>query len=77
MPKKMGGARPRKAPHAFQGIFQPRTANAAKGNRAEAKQRDEEARVWLSGLEAIAMKIGVRTVYDLSVGQPLTGAPED
>ena len=31
-----------------------------------AKQRDEEARVWLSGLEAVANKIGIRTVYDLS-----------
>lgn len=35
-------------------------------DRAEAKQRDKEARVWLSGLEAIANKIGIRTVYDLS-----------
>jgi type III restriction enzyme len=35
-------------------------------DRAEAKQRDEEARVWLSGLGAIANKIGIRTVYDLS-----------
>jgi len=35
-------------------------------DRAEVKQRDEEARVWLSGLEAIAGKIGIRTVYDLS-----------
>ena len=35
-------------------------------DRAEAKQRDEEARVWLSGLEAVASKIGIRTVYDLS-----------
>ena len=35
-------------------------------DRAEAKQRDEEARVWLSGLEAVANKIGIRTVYDLS-----------
>jgi len=35
-------------------------------DRAEAKQRDEEARVWLSGLEAVASKVGIRTVYDLS-----------
>ncbi len=34
--------------------------------RIEAKKRDEEARVWLSGLEAIQRKIGVKTVYDLS-----------
>jgi len=34
--------------------------------RKEAKDRNEEARVWLSGLEAINRKIGVRMVYDLS-----------
>jgi type III restriction enzyme len=35
-------------------------------DKAEAVQRDEEARVWISGLEAVAGKVGVRTVYDLS-----------
>lgn len=34
--------------------------------RKEAVKRDEEARVWISGLEAIKAKIGVRTVFDLS-----------
>jgi type III restriction enzyme len=34
--------------------------------RAEAKQREEDARVWSSGLEAVQGKLGVRTVYDLS-----------
>ncbi len=34
--------------------------------RKEAKDRNNEARVWLSGLEAINRKIGIRTVYDLS-----------
>ncbi|MCX6832162.1 MAG: DEAD/DEAH box helicase family protein [candidate division Zixibacteria bacterium] len=34
--------------------------------RQEAKDRDEEARVWISGIEAVKAKIGVRTVYDLS-----------
>jgi type III restriction enzyme len=34
--------------------------------RKEAEKRDEEARVWISGLEAIGRKIGVKTVYDLS-----------
>jgi len=34
--------------------------------RKEAKQRDEEARVWISGIEAVKAKIGVKTVYDLS-----------
>ncbi len=34
--------------------------------RAEAKQRDEEARIWISGIEAVKAKIGVKAVYDLS-----------
>lgn len=34
--------------------------------RIEAKQRDEEARVWISGLEAVKAKIGVKAIYDLS-----------
>ena len=34
--------------------------------RAEAKKRDEEARVWISGIEAVKAKIGIRAVYDLS-----------
>ena len=35
-------------------------------DRIEAKQRDEEARVWISGLEAVKAKIGVKAIYDLS-----------
>ena len=35
-------------------------------DKAEAKRREEEARVWMSGLEAVHKKIGVRGVYDLS-----------
>ncbi len=34
--------------------------------RKEAEQREEEARIWISGLEAIKAKIGVKVVYDLS-----------
>jgi type III restriction enzyme len=34
--------------------------------RIEAEKRDEEARVWISGLEAIKRKIGIRAIYDLS-----------
>ncbi len=34
--------------------------------RIEAKQRDEEARVWISGIEAVKAKIGVKAIYDLS-----------
>ena len=34
--------------------------------RLEAKKRDQEARVWISGLEAVKAKIGVKAIYDLS-----------
>jgi type III restriction enzyme len=34
--------------------------------RSEAEKREKEARVWLSGLEAVKDKIGIRTIYDLS-----------
>ncbi len=32
----------------------------------EAKEREEEARIWISGLEAVKAKIGLKVVYDLS-----------
>ena len=32
----------------------------------EAKRRDEEARVWISGIEAVKAKLGVKAIYDLS-----------
>ncbi|MEJ7812561.1 MAG: DEAD/DEAH box helicase family protein [Gemmatimonadaceae bacterium] len=35
-------------------------------DRKEAAQREEEARVWLSGIEAVQRKLGVKVVYDLS-----------
>lgn len=35
-------------------------------DRREAEKRDEEARVWISGIEAAQRKIGVKNVYDLS-----------
>jgi type III restriction enzyme len=34
--------------------------------RREAEKRDEEARIWISGLEAVKAKLGVKAVYDLS-----------
>ncbi len=34
--------------------------------RKEAERRDEEARIWISGLEAVKAKLGVKVVYDLS-----------
>lgn len=35
-------------------------------DRREAQRREEEARVWISGIEAVQAKIGVRAIYDLS-----------
>lgn len=34
--------------------------------RKEAGKREEEARVWISGLEAVKKKIGIKIIYDLS-----------
>jgi type III restriction enzyme len=34
--------------------------------RKEAQKREEEARVWISGLEAVKAKIGLKVAYDLS-----------
>src|SRR5262249_15405648 len=35
-------------------------------DRKEAEQREEAARLWINGLEAVDRKIGVKAVYDLS-----------
>lgn len=35
-------------------------------DRKEAEKRNEEARIWISGLEAVKAKIGIKVVYDLS-----------
>ncbi len=35
-------------------------------DRKEAEKRNEEARVWISGLEAVKAKIGIKAIYDLS-----------
>lgn len=34
--------------------------------RKEAEKREEEARIWISGLESVKAKIGIKAVYDLS-----------
>lgn len=42
-------------------------AEKLKGDeRKEAEKREEEARIWISGLEAVKQKLGVKVVYDLS-----------
>jgi len=42
-------------------------ADLLKGeDRTEAEKRNEEARVWISGFEAVRDKTGIRAIYDLS-----------
>jgi type III restriction enzyme len=38
----------------------------SRDDRVEAKTREEEARIWVSGIEAVKAKIGVKAIYDLS-----------
>jgi type III restriction enzyme len=40
--------------------------NLSGDDRDEAKQREEDARVWISGIEAVKAKLGVKSIYDLS-----------
>ena len=35
-------------------------------DKKDAQKRNEEARIWISGLEAIKAKVGVKAIYDLS-----------
>ncbi len=35
-------------------------------DRKEAEKREEEARIWITGLESVKAKIGIKSVYDLS-----------
>ena len=55
-------SRPKPQPEVEAGL----QARLTGDDRVEAKKREEEARVWMSGLEAVHRKIGIRGVYDLS-----------
>ncbi|MBL0003903.1 MAG: restriction endonuclease, partial [Actinomycetales bacterium] len=33
---------------------------------AEAKEANEQARVWFRGLQSVAKKVGIKTIYDMS-----------
>ena len=54
------------AHHCYRGKPRQGGEALAGDDRAEAKKREEEARVWMSGLEAVHAKLGLRAVYDLS-----------
>ena len=55
------------AHHCYRRRPEPETEENLKGDeRKEAAKREEEARIWISGLEAIQQKLGVRAIFDLS-----------
>jgi type III restriction enzyme len=54
------------AHHCYRERQEPEEGVSSPDDVAEAKQNAEAARVWISGLEAVRDKIGVRAVYDLS-----------
>jgi len=54
------------AHHCYRGKPEPEPVKLIGDERKEAEKRDEEARIWINGLEAVKRKLGVRAVYDLS-----------
>jgi type III restriction enzyme len=54
------------AHHCYRGKPGEELVKLSGDDRKEAQKREEEARIWISGIEAVKQKIGVKTVYDLS-----------
>ena len=54
------------AHHCYRRKFEEGEEKLSGDERKEAEQREEEARIWISGLEAVKQKLGVKVVYDLS-----------
>ena len=54
------------AHHCYRGKPEPEPVKLVGDERKEAEKRDQEARIWINGLEAVKRKLGVRAVYDLS-----------
>jgi type III restriction enzyme len=55
------------AHHCYRGRPDAEDGEKLKGDdRKEAEKREQEARVWLSGIEAVQKKLGVKAVFDLS-----------
>ena len=42
------------------------TIATARNRRKQSESKEDEARLWINGLEAVKAKIGVKQVYDLS-----------
>jgi type III restriction enzyme len=47
-------------------LGEPVTEKLTGEERKEAQKREEEARIWISGIEAVKKKLGVKAIYDLS-----------
>ncbi len=54
------------AHHCYRGKDDTEAETLTGDERVEATRREEEARVWISGLDAVRAKRGLRMVYDLS-----------
>jgi type III restriction enzyme len=54
------------AHHCYRRKAEAEPMKLAGEERKEVEKREEEARVWISGLEAVKSKIGARVIYDLS-----------
>lgn len=52
--------------HCYQGKTDGEEVKLKGDERKEAEKREEAARVWISGLEAVKSKIGLKLIYDLS-----------
>jgi type III restriction enzyme len=54
------------AHHCYRGRPETTKEKMTREEATEAKARAEEARLWITGIEAVHCKIGVKTVFDLS-----------
>ena len=54
------------AHHCYRHKPEAKKVKMTREERQEAKKQADEARVWISGLEAVKEKLGVKMVYDLS-----------
>ncbi len=54
------------AHHCYRHKVEPEETRLTGDDRRESEKREEEARIWISGLEAVKNKIGVKVIYDLS-----------
>jgi len=54
------------AHHCYRGKPELPEERLAAEEKAEARRNAEAARVWISGLEALKTKVGIRAIYDLS-----------